>query len=75
MKDAADKEARIAMVNAEGFDFSEEDIKAVKSELSDDELDAVSGGVIGAFAYIVRRGLGFLWAGVDALAARKGGCG
>ncbi len=44
MKDAADKEARIALVNAEGFDFSEEDIKAVKSELSDDELDAVAGG-------------------------------
>ena len=44
MKDAADKEARIALVNAEGFDFSEEDIKAVESELSDDELEAVSGG-------------------------------
>ncbi len=50
MKDAADKEARIALVNAEGFDFSEEDIKAVKSELSDDELDAVSGGGTGCFA-------------------------
>ena len=44
VNDAADKEARIALVNAEGFDFSEEDIKAVKSELSDDELDAVSAG-------------------------------
>ncbi len=44
VKDATDKEARIALVNAEGFDFSEEDIKAVKSELSDDELDAVSAG-------------------------------
>ncbi len=44
MKDAADKEARIALVKAEGFDFSEEDIKAVNSELSDDELDAVAAG-------------------------------
>ena len=44
VKDAADKETRIALVNAEGFDFSEEDIKAVKSELSDDELQAISGG-------------------------------
>ena len=44
VKDAADKEARMALVNAEGFDFSEEDIKAVKSELSDDELDGVSAG-------------------------------
>ncbi len=44
MKDAADKEARIALVKAEGFDFSEEDIKAVESELSDDELDEVAGG-------------------------------
>lgn len=41
---AEDKEARIAFVKANGFDFSAEDIKDVNSELTDEELDGVAGG-------------------------------
>ncbi len=37
-------EERIKFAKAQGFDFSKEDIKAVTSELSDDELDAVAAG-------------------------------
>ncbi len=44
VKAAKDSEARIALVKAEGFDFSAEDISAVKGELSDDELDGLAGG-------------------------------
>ena len=41
---AEDQKARIALVKAEGFDFSVEDINAVKSELTGDDLDAIAGG-------------------------------
>lgn len=39
-----DAEARKALVKAEGFDFSAEELKEVGAELSDSELDAVAGG-------------------------------
>jgi predicted ribosomally synthesized peptide with nif11-like leader len=35
---------RVALINAEGFDCTAEEIKAVQSELSDDELDDIAGG-------------------------------
>jgi len=44
VKAAADNEARLALVKAEGFDFSEEDISAIKTELSDAELEEVAAG-------------------------------
>ena len=44
MKATEDKEARMTLVKAEGFDFSEDDIKAVASELSGDDLVYVEGG-------------------------------
>jgi len=44
VKAAADNEARLALVEAEGFDFSKEDISAIKTELSDAELDEVAAG-------------------------------
>ena len=42
---AGDKEARAALVEAEGFAFSAEDINAIADELSEDELENVVGGV------------------------------
>ena len=40
-----DKEERAAILKAEGFDFTEEDVNAISSdELSDEELDKVAGG-------------------------------
>jgi predicted ribosomally synthesized peptide with nif11-like leader len=43
---AADsKDERLAMARAEGFDFTKEELKMVKYELSDEDLDAVVGGV------------------------------
>ena len=44
VKSVADQDERSALVKTEGFDFSTEDIKAVKSGLSDEELDGISGG-------------------------------
>ena len=44
VKAAEDKEARIALVKEEGFDFSDVDIRAVEEELTEVELDAVAGG-------------------------------
>ena len=41
---AGDKEARAALVEAEGFAFSAEDINAVADELSEDELESAVGG-------------------------------
>lgn len=37
-------EARKAIVEAEGFDFTKDEIEKVRIELSDDELDLVTGG-------------------------------
>lgn len=44
VKAAADKEARAALVKAEGFDFSEEDVKEVTKQLSDTELEQIVAG-------------------------------
>ena len=44
VRGAESKEDRCAIVKAEGYDFTEEEIKAVSSELSDEELDRVAGG-------------------------------
>ncbi len=37
-------EDRMKFVKESGFDFSREDIKHVKSELSDEELESLGGG-------------------------------
>ena len=39
---AEDEDARLAVVKAEGFDFSADDIRAVEGELSDYDLDRIS---------------------------------
>jgi len=44
VKECKDSEARLAFAKASGFDFTAEEIKGLKTELSDDELDAVAGG-------------------------------
>lgn len=41
---AASKEDRWAIAKAEGLDFTDEEIKAAASELSDEDLDVVAGG-------------------------------
>ncbi len=35
---------RVKLINAEGFDCTAEELKAVSQQLGDDELDAVAGG-------------------------------
>ena len=40
---AEDDVARLALAKAEGFDFSEEDMKAATAELSAEEFDVISG--------------------------------
>jgi predicted ribosomally synthesized peptide with nif11-like leader len=44
VNECKDTETRMTFVKAEGFDFIEDDIKAVKVELSDEELECVVGG-------------------------------
>ncbi|MEI7696154.1 MAG: Nif11-like leader peptide family natural product precursor [Chlorobium sp.] len=39
-----DVAGRLSLISSEGFDCSEEEIKRVSEELSDDELDRVAGG-------------------------------
>lgn len=43
--DAESKESRWAMVKAEGYDFTEEEVQAAAGKLSDDELGALAGGI------------------------------
>jgi predicted ribosomally synthesized peptide with nif11-like leader len=43
-EEQASAEERIKFVKAQGFDFTKEEIDSLKSELSDEELDAVAGG-------------------------------
>ncbi len=40
----ADQEKVRAILEAEGFEFTEEEYDTARSELSDEELDAVAGG-------------------------------
>lgn len=44
LEEQASAEARVNFVKAQGFDFTKEDINLLKGELSDEELDVVSGG-------------------------------
>ncbi len=39
-----DVNARLAAASKAGFEFTEEEVKKVQSELSDDELDQAAGG-------------------------------
>lgn len=41
-----DAETRQACVFKEGFDFTKEELKSVKAELGDDELQRVAGGAV-----------------------------
>ena len=50
VKSAEDKEARLALVKAEGFDFSVEDLSVVTGELSEEELDGVAGADVEGMA-------------------------
>ncbi len=43
VKAAADRETRMALVKAEGFDITAEAISAAKAELSEDRIDAITG--------------------------------
>jgi len=55
VQDAEDGESRLALAKAEGFDFTRDEIGKVTSELSDDELDDISGTgchYAGWFVYI-----------------------
>jgi predicted ribosomally synthesized peptide with nif11-like leader len=45
LSEAKDKQARLAMVEAEGFDFTESEMKEVSAGLSDEELAGVDGGI------------------------------
>jgi len=42
----ADSAERMDLVQAEGFDFTAEEIKVQASELSDDDLEVIVGGVL-----------------------------
>ena len=41
---AENKEERLAMAKAEGFDFTEEEFQDVRSQLSDEEMHGIAGG-------------------------------
>ncbi|WP_028307983.1 Nif11-like leader peptide family natural product precursor [Desulfitibacter alkalitolerans] len=45
VKGCVDAEERMAFVKEAGFDFTMEEIKEVSENLSDDDLDAVAGGM------------------------------
>ncbi len=42
-----DVDARLVAASEAGFEFTEEEVKEVHSELSDDELDQAAGGAYG----------------------------
>jgi len=44
-----DTESRMAFVKSQGFDFTPDDIEKAKGELSEEALDAISGGGCGHF--------------------------
>ncbi|MBW4054614.1 MAG: Nif11-like leader peptide family natural product precursor [Proteobacteria bacterium] len=44
--ECTDTEARNALVNAEGFDFTPDQVKEASGELSEEELEAVAGGFL-----------------------------
>lgn len=46
VKAGSNKEMRQQVIKDAGFDFTEEDWKTARAELSDEELDQVSGGCI-----------------------------
>ncbi len=46
VKGCKDAEERMACVKEAGFDFTNEELKEVSENLSDDELDGVAGGII-----------------------------
>lgn len=50
LKSAEDREARLALVKAEGFDFNVEDLSVVTGEMSEEELDGVSGADVEGMA-------------------------
>ncbi len=41
-----DVDAKLVAASDAGFDFTEAEVKAVQSELSDDDLDALKGGYV-----------------------------
>lgn len=43
LKEITDSNARLEFVKAAGFNFSDEEIKQIQGELSDEDLDAVAG--------------------------------
>ncbi|MCP4934343.1 MAG: Nif11-like leader peptide family natural product precursor [bacterium] len=44
----------IKFVKESGYDFSNEDIEQVKSDLSDDELEMIVGGIGGRFGIYIK---------------------
>lgn len=46
VKTGSNKEKRQQVIKDAGFDFTEEDWKTAKAELSDEDLDQVSGGCV-----------------------------
>jgi len=52
LKAAADTEAFVAIAKGAGFSISPDDIDSAQSELSEEEMEGVAGGIIG-FANIV----------------------
>jgi len=47
LKGFEDASARKAFVKEAGFDFTDEEVKQIQGELSDEDLDAVAGGGCG----------------------------
>ena len=52
-----DEKSRMDFVASHGFDFTKEDIEVIKSELSEEEIDNLSGG--GSHSCLVHTGLQF----------------
>jgi predicted ribosomally synthesized peptide with nif11-like leader len=46
-----DQEARMAFAKSAGYDFTKEDMDLLKAELSDEELESVTGGYNSCYLY------------------------
>ncbi len=53
LSEKSSSEERKKFVKQNGFDFSKDDLQQVKSELSDDDLGAIEGGVSGGVLGII----------------------
>ena len=62
LKSASDADAVVVIAKEAGFSISADDLKNAQSELSDEELEAVAGGVVVGAALVIAATVGTVMA-------------